>query len=563
MPAAERKASFWEQVAGLPANFWFANLMEMFERLAFFGSRAIAPLYLVAESNRNGLGLSYTDKGWIYFWWALIQCIVPMVSGGYTERYGYRRSLAAAFVINAIGYSGMALSKPITDHLVAGGWGGGPEVGFWVFFAAACMVALGTAIFKPPVHGTIARTTTEETSSLGWGVFYWAVNIGGALAPMAAAELRGEINWNYVFYGAAIVTLCNFLPCFLLYREPEKAPRPVGEKQKGPFGVFFSSIFTIFKDLRLVVFLLIFSCFWLMFMQLWDLLPNFIEEWVDTSDVAGLFGWIRSSWVLENGQTKPEIMINIDAWAIIALVLVISWIVRKIHKVAAMIVGMVISLVGFVGAGMTQIGVVCAIMIFVFSIGEMACSPTFSAYVGLIAPKDKKALYMGYSNIPFAIGWALGSSVGGYLYEDLSNIDTLARRYLVDQAMMTREFADNRQQLPKGEALGMLARLVDGASAKDVAATVQTRWTAIQVEGLPADQVVTRMRDLYSTELQPAPAKAMSDARLLLWNAYHPYRVWLYLGALGLAGTIGMILFYVATRHVRVVNGEETAPAQT
>lgn len=454
---AEHKSSFLTQVRSLPANFWYANFMEIIERLAFFGVRAIAPLYLVKQAGENGLGLSYVDKGNIYSVWALIQCLVPMVSGGFTERYGYKKSLAVAFVINIAGYLCMAQSRPLATYFAGLGWDG---AGFWVFLTAACLVALGTAIFKPPCHGTIAKTTTEETSSMGWGLFYWVVNIGGALAPMLAAQLRGEINWNYVFYAAAIVTACNFLPLIFLYREPEKTPPKEGEDagHKGPLETFLFSIATIFKDLRLVVFLLIFSCFWLMFMQLWDLLPNFIDEWVDTSDVAPAFGWVGNllhlDWVLESGQTKPEILINIDAWAIIALVLVISWMVRKINKVAAMIIGMVISLVGFVGAGMTMLGWLCSLMIFVFAIGEMACSPTFSAYVGLIAPKDKKALYMGYSNIPFAIGWALGNFVGGYFYQAYGARDTLAMQHLASEpaliarAAPTIDWSDALQKLP-------------------------------------------------------------------------------------------------------------------
>ena len=449
----ERKSSFVTQVLSLPANFWYANLMEIFERLAFFGVRAIAPLYLVKQAGENGLGLSFVDKGNIYSVWALIQCLVPMVSGGFTERYGYKKSLAVAFIINIAGYLCMAQSLPLADYFKGQGWDG---AGYWVFLTAACLVAFGTAIFKPPCHGTIAKTTTEETSSMGWGLFYWVVNIGGALAPMLAAQIRGEINWNYVFYGAAIVTAFNFLPLIFLYREPEKTSPREGDNtgHKGPVETFVYSIATIFKDLRLVLFLLIFSCFWLMFMQLWDLLPNFIDEWVDTSDVAPFFGWFNSSWILENGQTKPEIMININSWSIIALVLIISWMVRKINKVAAMIIGMVISMVGFVGTGMTMLGWICSLMIFIFAIGEMACSPTFSAYVGLIAPKDKKALYMGYSNIPFAIGWALGNFIGGYLYQAYGSRDVLALKQLaaepalIARAAPTVDWSDALQKLP-------------------------------------------------------------------------------------------------------------------
>ncbi|MBN1825512.1 MAG: MFS transporter [Candidatus Eisenbacteria bacterium] len=496
-----KKQSFLQQIRGLPPNFWFANLMEIFERLAFFGVRAVAPLYLVASAERNGLGLSFQEKGDIYMIWALIQCLIPMVSGGYTERYGYRKSLVVAFLFNMAGYLGMARSLSITESLAANGWEG---AGFWVFLFSASLVAFGTAVFKPAVHGTIAKSTTEETSSMGWGMFYWVVNIGGALAPMCAAPLRGEINWHLVFYGAMFVTAFNFVPAFLLYKEPEKTPPKEGEVEKGPVGVFVTSIATVFKDVRLVVFLAIFSCFWLMFMQLWDLLPNFIEEWVDTSGVAGYFGFFSGSWLLESGQVKPEMIININPWSIILLVIPISWLVGRINKVAAMVIGMLISLVGFTACGATMIGWFVCLMLLLFSIGEMTCSPTFSAYVGLIAPPDKKALYMGYSNIPFAIGWALGNGIGGRWYEKWSSKFDLAREYMTGHFGVSREAAE---ALPNSEVMQALAAKMNGGAGA------------------------------------PIP-----EATRLLWDVYHPWKVWFYLGAFGLAGTIGMILFYVATR---------------
>ncbi len=505
MDQAKSPTSFMAQVRRLPANFWFANLMETFERLAFFSVRAITPLYLVASSGQNGLGLDFKQKGVIYSLWALLQCFIPMVSGGYTERYGYRKSLAVAFVINILGYLGMAQSKAISDALTLRGWS---DSGFWVFLVAACLIGIGTAIFKPPVQGTVAKTTDEENSSLGWGIFYEVVNIGGALAPMMAAMLRVEIDWDNVFYFAAGVTAFNFLPAFLLYKEPAKTPTTEGSLQgKGPVGVLVSSVVTIFTDLRLLVFLAIFSCFWLMFMQLWDLLPNFIDEWVDTSDVASFFGWVNHGWVLQSGQTKPEIIINIDAWSIILLVIPISWLIGRINKVAAMVIGMVIALVGFVAAGVTSIGWLCCLMVFIFSIGEMVCSPTFSAYIGLIAPKDKKALYMGYSNIPFGVGWGLGGIIGGYVYEDIANKTRLARQYLVDQLGMDPAIVLDHAKLPKEEVMKTMADALHGGAG-----------------------ATTR------------------EATRILWNLHHPYMVWYYLGAVGLVGTIGMMIFYFVTR---------------
>lgn len=550
--AAEAKPSFGQQIRSLPANFWYANFMEIFERLAFFGVRAIAPLYLVRKADENGLGLTYTDKGDIYMWWALIQCLVPMISGGFTDRYGYRKSLVVAFAINIVGYLGMAQSRPIAEMLTARGW---DHAGYWVFLAAACLIGLGTAIFKPPVHGTIAKTTDEKTSSMGWGVFYWVVNIGGALAPMCAAQLRGEINWHYVFYGAAIVTAFNFLPLFILYREPARTPAKPGEAEKGPIGTFVSSVVTVFKDPRLVVFLLIFSCFWLMFMQLWDLLPNFIDEWVDTSDVAPVFGFLSQGWVLENGQTKPEMLININSVSIIALVIFVSWGVGRMNKVAAMILGMIISLVGFVGAGYTQLGVLCAVMIFVFSIGEMTCSPTFSAYVALIAPADKKALYMGYSNIPFAIGWAAGNKLGGYLYEHLANKFVLARTYLVEHLRVGAEFARNQDMLPNTYVMETMAYLKGGADVAGLESSIRAAWAQVDWASLPSAAATEKVREIYAGILGQVDPAAVRAATQTLWDLHHPYMVWVYLGAIGLAGTLGMIGFYFATRSARRTAG--------
>jgi dipeptide/tripeptide permease len=555
--AAQRK-SFFAQVGALPANFWYANFMEILERLAFFGSRAVAPLFLNATAAQNGLNLDFDRRGNIFMVWAFLQCIIPMVSGGYTDRYGYRRSLAVAFLLNAVGYLGMAVSRPLADYMATQGWSG---AGYWIFMAAACFVGIGTAIFKPPVQATVARCTTEKTASLGWGTFYWMVNIGGALAPMAAAQLRGEVNWHYVFYAAALVTLCNFLPAFLLFQEPQRTVPAEGESAKGPLGVFGSSIATIFKDLRLLAFLLVCSCFWLMFMQLFDLLPNFIEQWVNTSDVARFVGAINPGWVLKNGQTKPEMVVNIDAITIVIVCVPLSWLVGKVHKLTAMVVGMLIALVAFVGTGATSIGWFCTLMVFVFAIGEIICSPTFSAYIGLIAPKDRKALYMGYSQIPFAIGWAAGSKLAGRLYETLGNKFNLARHYLVEHFGLDPAWAANQDQLPNDHVMNTLARVAQSADPHAVQRAVQTVWQQVDWNALPKDQVDQKVAEVFSRALGEVDPTLVQKATQTLWDTYHPQTAWYILGVIGLIGTLGMIVFYFVARRAmaREVRPEPTA----
>ena len=100
--------SFKSQVVGFQRNFWISNIMEMFERLAFFAVRAVLPLWMVATADKHGLGLSFTEKGLIYSVWAACQSLIPMFSGSFTDNFGYKRSLYTAFAMNTFGYILMA-----------------------------------------------------------------------------------------------------------------------------------------------------------------------------------------------------------------------------------------------------------------------------------------------------------------------------------------------------------------------------------------------------------------------------------------------------------------------
>ncbi len=496
-----------QQVRQMPPMYWIANGSEMLERLAFFGVRAVLPLYIFGDD--SVLHLSMTEKGIIFGVWALIQCLLPMISGGYTEAYGYRKSLVLAFLLNAVGY---ILMGHIPD--LAGGSHAGC---FWLMMLSGCLVGTGTAIFKPPVQGMVAKTLNEGNSGLGFGIFYWVVNVGAFAAPMAASALRGdELNptWPQVFYGAALVSLVNLIYCLAIFREPERDPAAA---EKSPVAVFGDTMKELWRDQSMFRFLLIVSGFWLMFMQVWDLLPNFIDEWVDTRDFGGIltsffdaaitpiFGWSAENFLTAEGAAKPEILINLDAFTIILLVIPLSWFFGRYRMMLSLVLGMIIAMVGFVGAGMTQIGNLCALFIIVFAVGEIICSPKFSEYVGMTAPPDKKAQYMGYSNMPFAFGWFVGNLASGPLYDAFSSKSKLAGRYLVDHLGMS---AEELAAIEDKEVFNTLvATLGDGADP----------FTAAEV----------------------------------LWNTYHPWVIWLMLGAIGMISVVGMIWMYFKTGSKR------------
>lgn len=465
----EKEASLYHQLTTLPRAYWMVNLMEMLERLAYYGVRVVIPIYIAQADEIGGLHFSQTDKGIIFLWWAVVQSLTPMLSGGFADRYGYKKTIAFSIAIKVVGYLMMATQRE-----------------FWPFLFGCCVLALGTAIFKPGVQGTMVQTLTKKNSSIGWGTFYMLVNVGGFLGPPLAHFLYGW-SWPMVFYGCAVIVSLNFLMLFT-YREVPAG----GDQRGGPLHILAITARNIL-NMRLVIFIVIMSGFWLMFMQLFDMLPNFIVDWVDSSKmVAALHipDWMLQANSPRAPQLSQEWMINFNAGFIIVAVVFVSWLVSRMRRVTSILLGITIGSIGLVFAGFTTSGYLCMLGILTFSVGEMLASPKMNEYLGVIAPEGQKGLYMGYANIPVAVGWGYGSLLGGQVYDKMGDKANLALDYLAKNFNVT--------DVPRPEAMARLQEL---------------------------------------TGLDPVKATT------LLWDAYDPYKLWYQFAAVGILSAVGMVFY--------------------
>ena len=192
-----------DQIQGLENRFWIVNVMEMFERLAYYGVRAVVAIYMVLPLEYGGPEFTHVQKGSIFAAWASVQSVLPVFTGGFADRYGHKRTISVAILIKIIGYIMMALFMD-----------------YWGFFAGCMMLAAGTAIFKPGVQGTLAATLKRSDASVGWALFYQLVNIGGFLGPVVAGVLR-LMDWKYVFYSCAVIVAVNYL-WLPFYKDPSQ-----------------------------------------------------------------------------------------------------------------------------------------------------------------------------------------------------------------------------------------------------------------------------------------------------------------------------------------------------
>ena len=105
-----------------------------------------------------------------------------------------------------------------------------------------------------------------------------------------------------------------------------------------------------------------------------------------------------------------------NAGAIIFLQLLVSSLVRNTKALPTMIIGIALGSAGMGLLAVSTSGWIFLASMFIFTLGEMIAHPKFIAYVGFIAPQDKKALYQGWSFMYGVIGSGIGGVLGAALY---------------------------------------------------------------------------------------------------------------------------------------------------
>jgi len=470
---AHKQLGLGAAVMSLGFVFWVVGGMEMVERLAFYGVKAVAALYATAPHAEGGLGVSPSIFGDVLMVWAFTQSLLPVFVGGLADRFGYKRTIFVSTMVKISGYLVMAWFPTYLG-----------------FLTGALLLATGTAIFKPGIQGTLVHATKPENSSIAWGIFYQLVNVGGWIGPLLAAYLRSRLSWTSVFFACAGIISCNFL-LLVTYREPTLPPAAAGRAQAGLWRVAVREL----RQLHVWTYLAAFTGFWFMFNALFDVLPLHVRDWVDTEQLIRFFfdgGRIvnpTAKFLLganpAGTRILPEGMLNINAGLIMTTCFAVAYLGSKLRATTSMMLGTWLAIVAMLMSGLSTVGTLSALAICVFSVGEMLSSPKFSEFVGNFAPRDKTAMYLGFSQIPLAIGWTLEGKLGPMLYDRLASKERFARQLLLERGMNAGQIS----RIPEGEAFKHLVAFTHESSASLTHALyeahpVGTVWIIMAVFGL-------------------------------------------------------------------------------
>jgi len=374
-------------------NFWTVIVMEFLERGSYYGVMSVLSVFLILGYESGGLGFSKEQAGAILGTIPPLLYFLPIISGAIAERYGYRKVLTFAFVCMILGYSLTGMSSR-----------------YMLVFLSLVIMALGAGFFKPVISGTIARTTNESNSGLGFGIFYWSINLGAFLFPLILVPILKSYSYSYIFYMAAINGVILLIINIFLYKEP------IREKSTKSLTKVFKDMILVIKDWRFILMIFLYSAFWILYFQMFGTVLWYVRDYVDmtalNNSVNSFLGLFLDS---PSWKFDVEHVTVINAGVIIVLQLFVSNIVKKSPALPTMITGIGLGTIGMSILAFSSSPWIFITGIVVFTLGEMTTHPKFISYIGLIAPADKKALYLGYS---FLYG-VIGSSIGGFLGSSL------------------------------------------------------------------------------------------------------------------------------------------------
>ncbi|MEP0862418.1 MAG: MFS transporter [Ignavibacterium sp.] len=383
-------AKTFEQLkTGFQHSFWVANGMELFERLAYYGQATILSVFL-----RDHLKFDEVQAGQLSSIFGGLIYFLPIFAGALADKFGFKKAFSFAFFVLAIGYFLIGS----TGMTAFSSWYENKDL-FPLLSVILIFTAIGGSFIKPSVLGTVALTTTPETKSLGYAIYYWLVNMGAAIGPFLAYLVRDSFGIEFVYLVSAVSCALMFLVTIFIFKEPEAK---LNEERESLLQVV-KNLWTVVKNIKFMIFLLIFALYWIVFWEFFIVIPFYISDYISP-------------------EAPIELVLSTGAWTIILLQIPINRLTKNIPTPTAIMIGFVFAalswfLLYFVTLAGTIVGLGFIIAtIFIFSVGEQTQAPRFYEYLADLAPKGQAALFQGFAFLPIAIAWLLGGTFGGWLY---------------------------------------------------------------------------------------------------------------------------------------------------
>lgn len=346
------------------------------------------PIYVAQKDATGGLGWDQTTKGLLFFVWVLFQNISASGFGIFADKFSKRSLLYVSHGFMILGYLNISF---VTEQIS--------------FFGAVILLGIGSGIFKPILEGSVAEELQGKDVSRGWSLYIIAVNVAVILATFFM-DFLDNYSWMWVFLGSAMILTLDLI--FLKFLPNEKVPENIN---------IIQNVASIFKQKILWQVTLAMIGFTTIYMQFYEMLPNFIYDWVDSREIAKIFPYFSADYPMGK-------MIDIKWYYQLMSVLIIISIIplskffAKFNVLTSLAIGLSFVVFGWLFSGITNSVNIMLIGMLIYTIGEMLVRPKFFEFATNISNKSNRVLHMSIVNLAYALGYMIGALSGGYIYEN-------------------------------------------------------------------------------------------------------------------------------------------------
>lgn len=387
--------------------FWVSNGVELLERMAYYAVFIVLTLYL-----SNILGFNDIEAGTISGLFSGGLYLLPMFTGAYADKIGFRKSMIIAFSLLTLGYFSLAILPTLLEAIGLVSYSQTTQfIGLlqsserWLIVPVLLCLMVGGSFIKSIISASIARETTEANRARGYSIFYMMVNIGAFTGKTIIDPLRsamGDEAYIFINYFSAIMTLAALLAVIILYR----SAHTVGEgKSIQEIGQGFLRIMT---NWRLLILILIVTGFWMVQQQLYATMPKYV---------------IR----LAGEEARPGWIANVNPLVVVICVSFVTRLMAKYKAITSINIGMFLIPISallmacgnLLGSpllpGMTNITLMMVLGIAVQALAECFISPRYLEYFSLQAPKGEEGMYLGFSHLHSFLSSIFGFGIAGVL----------------------------------------------------------------------------------------------------------------------------------------------------
>ena len=414
---------------GHPRGLFLLFATEMWERVSYYGMRALLVLYLVAATTAENPGLGWDEPQALklYAWYTGFVYLTPLIGGWLADNYlGQRRSIIFGGIVMAAGQFLLAAppatlgqAAPFTLDALGVSFPAAPAS----FYLGLLLLIVGNGFFKPNISAMVGDLYGQGDARRdgAFTIFYMGVNTGAFLAPLICSTLGEDpaYGWRMGFFAAGVGMVLSVIIQLAFARRylGEIGMVPGARRARALAGGVTHPLTPVERDrIRVVFMMFVFvMMFWAAFEQAGGLMNLFADRYTDR--VVGGFtvptGWFQS--------LNPLFIVTLGP----VLAWLWSWLARTGRNPATpvkMYIGLVLVAVGFVflvvavfemqAAGDGKAAMSWLVLAYLFhTLGELCISPVGLSMITKLAPLRLASLMMG---VWFLINF-FANTLAGYI----------------------------------------------------------------------------------------------------------------------------------------------------